>query len=183
MITKISTTAGIPDKLSALLVIFCRHHNGQVWQNLCHRYLHTYIFISEYTESLLSPLVSGVAGVLAIVLGVCLKWAILPPVVDSMVRWDNIQFISILAIILIKSTKGIPSLASWNIFWKLNLFSRSKLRLDPTNEETWEAWVSPPITPFMKFNFFRVLVMSSMSTLCHFSNQLWSKKLYKTLII
>ena len=37
-------------------------------------------------ESLLSPLVSGVAGVLAIVLGVCLKWAILPPVVDFMVR-------------------------------------------------------------------------------------------------
>jgi len=64
-------------------------------------------------------IVSGVVGVLAIVLGVCLKWAILPPVVDSMVR--------------------------------------SKLRLDPTNEETWEAWVSPPITPFMKFNFFRVL--------------------------
>jgi len=63
--------------------------------------------------------VSGVVGVLAIVLGVCLKWAILPPVVDSMVR--------------------------------------SKLRLDPTNEETWEAWVSPPITPFMKFNFFKVL--------------------------
>ena len=29
---------------------------------------------------------SGVVGVLAIVLGVCLKWAILPPVVDSMVR-------------------------------------------------------------------------------------------------
>jgi len=64
-------------------------------------------------------IVSGVVGVLAIVLGVCLKWAILPPVVDSMVR--------------------------------------SKLKLDPTNDETWEAWVSPPITPYMKFNFFKVL--------------------------
>ena len=34
----------------------------------------------------LNSLVSGVVGVLAIVLGVCLNWAILPPVVDSMVR-------------------------------------------------------------------------------------------------
>ena len=46
--------------------------------------IYTLTFVSE--QSLLSPLVSGVAGVLAIVLGVCLKWAILPPVVDSMVR-------------------------------------------------------------------------------------------------
>ena len=37
----------------------------------------------------LNSLVSSVVGVLAIVLGVCLKWAILPPVVDSMVRCDN----------------------------------------------------------------------------------------------
>ena len=35
---------------------------------------------------------SGVVGVLAIVLGVCLKWAILPPVVDSMVRCGNLIY-------------------------------------------------------------------------------------------
>ena len=27
-----------------------------------------------------------------------------------------------------------------------------------TNEETWEAWVTPPVTPYMKFNFFEVNV-------------------------
>ena len=43
-------------------------------------------------------LVTICLGVLSIVLGVCLKWAILPPVVDSMVmsqlRWQNIVKIS-----------------------------------------------------------------------------------------
>ena len=56
-----------------------------------------------YPLSLLSPLtlpclVTICLGVLSIVLGVCLKWAILPPVVDSMVmsqlRWQNIVNIS-----------------------------------------------------------------------------------------
>ena len=73
--------------VSALLVIVCRRHNGQVWQDMCHRY--NLYWYKAANNNFSSPLVSGVVGVLAIVLGVCLKWAILPPVVDSMVRCDN----------------------------------------------------------------------------------------------
>ena len=58
-----------------------------------------------------------------IVLGVCLKFAILPVVVDSMLM--------------------------------------SQLKLEPSNEETWEAFITPPVTPYMKFTFFEVQVGSS----------------------
>ena len=53
-------------------------------------------------------------------LGVCLKYAILPVVVDSLLS--------------------------------------SQLKLEPANDETWEAWITPPVTPYMKFTFFQVLV-------------------------
>jgi len=33
---------------------------------------------------------------------------------------------------------------------------RSTLQLKPSNTETWESWVEPPITPYMKFTFFQV---------------------------
>jgi len=58
-------------------------------------------------------------GVVFIVLGVCLKYAILPVVVDSLLS--------------------------------------SQLKLEPANDETWEAWITPPVTPYMKFTFFQVL--------------------------
>jgi len=61
---------------------------------------------------------SVVLGPLLIVFGVCLKWAIFPAVVTSMVE--------------------------------------SSLKLEESNRETWEAWVAPPITPYMKFTFFNV---------------------------
>ena len=32
----------------------------------------------------------------------------------------------------------------------------SSLKLEESNRETWEAWVAPPITPYMKFTFFNV---------------------------
>ena len=32
------------------------------------------------------------------------------------------------------------------------------MELVESNEETWEAWVTPPVTPYMKFNFFIVNV-------------------------
>jgi len=63
-------------------------------------------------------IVSGVLGVVFIILGVCLKYAILPVVVDSLVM--------------------------------------SKLELVESNTETWDAFVTPPVTPFMKFTFFEV---------------------------
>ena len=59
-------------------------------------------------------------GIVFIVLGVCLKFAILPVVVDSMLM--------------------------------------SQLKLEPSNEETWEAFITPPVTPYMKFTFFEVQV-------------------------
>ena len=67
--------------------------------------------------------VSGVLGVVFIILGVCLKYAILPVVVDSLVM--------------------------------------SKLELVESNTETWDAFVTPPVTPFMKFTFFEVQVTES----------------------
>ena len=30
------------------------------------------------------------------------------------------------------------------------------MELTESNTETWEAWVEPPITPYMKFTFFNV---------------------------
>jgi len=63
-------------------------------------------------------IVTGVLGALFIILGICLKYAILPVVVDSLVM--------------------------------------SKLKLVESNTETWEAFVTPPVTPFMKFTFFKV---------------------------
>jgi len=53
-----------------------------------------------------------------VVLGACLKWAIFPAVVTSMIN--------------------------------------SQLKLTPDNGETWEAWIEPPVTPYMKFTFFNV---------------------------
>jgi len=52
------------------------------------------------------------------VLGACLKWAIFPAVVTSMIN--------------------------------------SQLKLTPDNGETWDAWIEPPVTPYMKFTFFNV---------------------------
>ena len=93
-------------------------------------------------------LVTICLGVLSIVLGVCLKWAILPPVVDSMVmsqlRWQNIVNISSAAL----STKPVS-------------------RLEESNTDTWEAWVTPPVTPYMKFNFFEIQVQSSLCPWCY----------------
>ena len=51
--TKISITAVIPDKLSALLGIFCRRHNGQVWQNLRHRSI-ILLIVSEHRKFILN---------------------------------------------------------------------------------------------------------------------------------
>jgi len=65
-------------------------------------------------------IVSVVLGPLLIILGVCVKWAIFPTVVDNLVH--------------------------------------SYLTLDPSNEDTWKAWIEPtdqqPL--FMKFTFFNV---------------------------
>jgi len=62
--------------------------------------------------------VSVPLGLVLVVLGVCLKWAIFPAVVTSMIN--------------------------------------SQLKLTPDNGETWEAWITPPVTPYMKFTFFNV---------------------------
>jgi len=62
--------------------------------------------------------VSITLGVVLVVLGVCLKWAIFPAVVTAMIN--------------------------------------SQLKLTPDNAETWEAWIEPPVTPYMKFTFFNV---------------------------
>jgi len=38
----------------------------------------------------------------------------------------------------------------------VNSMVLSTLQLTPSNEETWDAWIEPPITPYMKFTFFNV---------------------------
>jgi len=64
--------------------------------------------------------VSVVLGPLLIILGVCVKWAIFPPVVDNLVH--------------------------------------SYLTLEPSNTDTWDAWIEPTSQQplFMKFTFFNV---------------------------
>lgn len=63
--------------------------------------------------------VSVVLGLVFVVLGACLKWAIFPALVTSMIN--------------------------------------SNLKLTPDNAKAWEAWITPPVTPYMKFTFFNVL--------------------------
>merc|ERR1711936_916294 len=62
--------------------------------------------------------VSAVLGLVLAVLGACLKWAIFPAVVTSLIN--------------------------------------TNLELRP-NTEAWDAWITPPVTPYMKFTFFNVL--------------------------
>ena len=31
-------------------------------------------------------------------------------------------------------------------------------KLDPSNKETWQAFITPPVTPYIKFTFFEVQV-------------------------
>merc|ERR1712142_567662 len=45
----------------------------------------------------------------------------------------------------------------WGIFpTVVNSMVLKTLQLDPDNSDTWEAWVEPPIDPYMKFTFFNV---------------------------
>jgi len=57
------------------------------------------------------------------------------------------------AVILI----GLGAGLKWGIFPAVvDSMVKSQLELNPDNTETWEAWIEPPITPFMKFTFFNV---------------------------
>jgi len=53
---------------------------------------------------------------------------------------------------------GLGAGFKWGIFPAVvDSMIKSALELKPTNSETWDAWVEPPITPYMKFTFFNVL--------------------------
>merc|ERR1711915_248592 len=57
------------------------------------------------------------------------------------------------AVILI----GLGAGLKWGIFPAVvDSMVKSQLELNKKNTETWEAWIEPPITPFMKFTFFNV---------------------------
>ena len=96
--------------------------------------------------------VSVALGPFLIILGVCVKWAIFPPVVDSLVsQQDNVFQQS-------NVDNNFKDSHPQKLHRNLHHQVHSYLTLSPNNTDTWEAWLEPteqqPL--FMKFTFFNV---------------------------
>ena len=91
-------------------------------------------------------------GPFLIILGVCVKWAIFPPVVDSLVsQQDNVFQQS-------NVDNNFKDSHPQKFYRNFHHQVHSYLTLSPNNTDTWEAWLEPteqqPL--FMKFTFFNV---------------------------